>query len=234
MTEETAGGERLNLRPGLIGSTVALLVSTGISIWGWTQIPDGARLPAHWGVSGEVDRFGSKTEALITLPLVMLGLCVMFIALSPLLRQQPAVGATRLYTVTWIGVLILMAGLHTVSVVNGVGGQIPVPQVSMAGIGALFLVMGNYLPKTRSNRAVGVRTPWTMRSERSWQRTGRLTGWLFAGLGLILLVLAFIAPPAVLFSILIVGTFAAAVVPLVHSWWTRHPDPGDSPADAER
>jgi hypothetical protein len=46
--------------------------------------------------------------------------------------------------------------------------------------------------------------------------------------------IAFIVPPPVLFPILIVGTIAAGAIPLFHSWWTRHTDPGGSPADAGR
>ncbi|MDP9849616.1 putative membrane protein [Streptosporangium lutulentum] len=73
-----------------------------------------------------------------------------------------------------------------------------------------------------------------MGSERSWQRTNRLAGWLFAGQGLILLVIAFVVPPPALFPTLIVGTVAAGVVPPAHSWWNRNTDPGGSPADAGR
>jgi uncharacterized membrane protein len=181
----------------------------------------------HWGPSGQADRFGSKAEALITLPVIMLGLCVLLFVVP---RRQNLADSARVYNAVWIGVLVLMVGLHLVSVVNATGGRLPVVRFLILGLGGLFLVLGNYLPKTRSNWAVGVRTPWTMESERSWRQTHRLTGRLFAGVGLVLVVVAFLIPVAALAPIVIVGTVAAGVVPMVYSWWTWRADRNDSTA----
>jgi uncharacterized membrane protein len=41
---------------------------------------------------------------------------------------------------------------------------------------ALFAVLGNYFPKLRPNRYVGIRTPWTRKSPEVWIRTHRLFG----------------------------------------------------------
>jgi uncharacterized membrane protein len=52
--------------------------------------------------------------------------------------------------------------------------------------GALFVVIGNYLPKTRPNYLLGIRTPWTLTSDLSWTRTHRVGGRLFMLEGAIL------------------------------------------------
>jgi len=232
MTENITGDRTVNPRPGLIGSAVALIVSAGVSIWGWTQIPDGARLPVHWGPSGEADRFGGKLEALGVLPLIMLGLCVLFVLLPRLLpRRRHLASSAHTYTASWLGVLALLTGIHAVSVVNATGGEIPVVRIITAGVGALFLVLGNYLPKTRSNWAVGVRTPWTMQSERSWRLTHRLAGRLFAVLGVVLLVVAFPLPLTALFPVVLAGVAVASLVPLVYSWWIWRAERTGSSAD---
>ncbi|MET8046752.1 SdpI family protein [Streptosporangium sp. NPDC005286] len=234
MTENITDDRTVNPRPGLIGGAVALLVSAGVSIWGWTQIPDDALLPVHWGPSGEADRFAGKVEALGLLPLIMLGLCVMFVVLPRLLpRQGNMANSAHVYTAAWIGSLALLTGIHTVSIVNATGGELPVVRFVIAGTGALFLVLGNYLPKSRSNWAVGVRTPWTMESERSWQRTQRLAGRLFAALGVVLLVVAFLLPIPALFPIVLVGAVIASLIPLVYSWWIWRAEQGGS-ADTGR
>ncbi|GAA0824253.1 SdpI family protein [Streptosporangium amethystogenes subsp. fukuiense] len=234
MTENITDDRTVNPRPGLIGSAVALLVSAGVSIWGWIQIPDDALLPVHWGPSGEADRFAGKIEALGLLPLIMLGLCVMFVVLPRLLpRRRHMASSAHTYTAAWIGSLALLTGIHTVSIVNATGGELPVVRFVIAGVGALFLVLGNYLPKTRSNWAVGVRTPWTMQSERSWRLTHRLAGRLFAGLGVVLLVIAFLLPLPALFPVVLVGAAVASLVPLTYSWWVWRAEQGGS-ADTGR
>ena len=40
------------------------------------------------------------------------------------------------------------------------------------------------MSKIRPNWFVGVRTPWTLSSRRSWNQTHRLAGWLFLAMGL--------------------------------------------------
>ncbi|NRQ33189.1 DUF1648 domain-containing protein [Nonomuraea sp. NN258] len=107
----------MNLRPGLLGSLVALVTTSAVTVWGWVRIPPETRFPVH--LSGDADRFGAKPEALLTLPLVMLGLCAIF-AVMPLLahhRHQP-----RLYNGAWIGVLAILTVLHAVNVFNAVTG----------------------------------------------------------------------------------------------------------------
>ncbi|MDH2424042.1 SdpI family protein [Sphaerisporangium sp. TRM90804] len=233
MTMNPADDTRLDLRPGLAGSAVALLVAAGCSVWGWFAIPGDARLPMHWNASGEADRYVSKTQALLELPLIMLGLCV-FMAVLPrvLPRRRHMASSARTYTAAWIGVLVLMTGLHAVSVVNGAGGQIPVSRVTVAGVGLLLVVLGNYLPKTRSNWAVGVRTPWTLQSEHSWKRANRMAGWLFVAHGLVVLAVAFLLPLPAVFLVLVVGVVVASVLPVAYSWWAWRSDPRTSEAEA--
>jgi uncharacterized membrane protein len=54
-------------------------------------------------------------------------------------------------------------------------------------IGALFLLIGNYLPKAKQNYTVGIKLPWTLNSEENWNRTHRMAGglWMLGGLAMI-------------------------------------------------
>lgn len=219
MTEETTD-RTIDLRPGLVATAVILIPVIGLSIWGWLQLPDDVQLPVHWGTSGEADRYGGKLEALGLLPAVMLGVSVLLAVLPRVLpRRENLASSSRAYLASWIGALLFMGGVHAVSVVNAVGGDIPVVRVVIAGVGALFLLLGNYLPKTRGNWAVGVRTPWTLENEHAWRRTHRLSGRLFAGVGVVLLVGAFVLPVAALFPVVLAGIVLVGVVPTAYSWW---------------
>ena len=59
--------------------------------------------------------------------------------------------------------------------------------VLTAAIGVMLIVMGNFMGKIRSNFVFGMRTPWTLSSELSWNKTHRLTGKLFMLWGLVVL-----------------------------------------------
>ena len=55
------------------------------------------------------------------------------------------------------------------------------------GIGVLFAVIGNYMPKTKMNATLGIKTPTTYSSEANWNATHRFAGklWFWGGLALI-------------------------------------------------
>lgn len=61
-------------------------------------------------------------------------------------------------------------------VVTALGYEISVNRLLMFAIGVLLVVIGNWLPKIRSNFMFGVRTPWTLTSDRTWCRTHRAAG----------------------------------------------------------
>lgn len=85
------------------------------------------------------------------------------------------------------------------------------------GFGLLFLVVGNYMPKFRQNRTMGIRVKWTLENEENWNVTHRFGGkvWVAAGLACMIAALLPSAAMAVVFTAAIV---AAAVVPCVYSY----------------
>jgi uncharacterized membrane protein len=55
------------------------------------------------------------------------------------------------------------------------------------------LVLGNFMGKIRPNWFVGIRTPWTLSSKLSWNKTHRAGGWTFIVVGLVAIAAAFLA-----------------------------------------
>lgn len=244
---EPARGKRLNLRPGLIGTAVALLVSASVSIWGWIHIPENARIPTHWDSSGTADGFSGKTPVLIELPLGMIALSGLFIGLTFIVPREETTSKALAYTASWLGTLLLLVGIHTAVIINAAGGEIPVARVVVTGVGVLYLLFGAYMPKTRETPAVDVPgrragqdtramdisgrragqgtqarhiPSRTEQEERVSRRAHRLGGRLFAVLGLFLLTFGFVLPVPVLTVTLLVGTVAISVTLLLHSWWS--------------
>jgi uncharacterized membrane protein len=85
----------------------------------------------------------------------------------------------------------------------------------MGGIFVLFAAMGNLLGKVRRNFFIGIRTPWTLASERVWNATHRFAAKTFVATGLIGLALSIgnlLRGP--LFALLIL---AGALSPVLYS-----------------
>ena len=84
-------------------------------------------------------------------------------------------------------------------------------------LGIIFMVIGNYLPKTRPNYTIGIRLPWTLYDEENWVKTHRLAGktWLFCGI--LIFFNAFIQLAVGLVIILTLVVMLG--VPVMYSYW---------------
>lgn len=58
-------------------------------------------------------------------------------------------------------------------------------------VGAVFIIVGNYLPKNKQNYSVGIKLPWTLDDEENWNKTNRLSGYLFIISGFVFIVNVF-------------------------------------------
>ncbi len=100
-------------------------------------------------------------------------------------------------------------------------GTLSVPMAVMLGIGVLFVITGNFMPKVKSNFYMGIRTPWTLSSDEVWRRTHRLGGRCFFLAGLIFIICAFLPDRGFIFC-----TAAALIVALIpclmsYIWWRQ-------------
>ncbi len=190
----------------------------------WQHAPD--RIPSHWDVNGEVNGYGGKFEGLLLVPLLALAIYISFLVLPRLdpsrANYEHFPGA---YTRIRFSVLMVLAvGYGTIHLwIRGV--RAPVGTLLPMAVGAMFLVLASVMRKLRPNWFVGIRTPWTLSSERSWTKTHRAAGWIFAALGCSLIVEGVFHSEPIL-----IGTIVLAVVGIlgiiVYSYLVWRDDPG--------
>ncbi len=195
----------------------------------WPHLPE--RMAVHWNSSFQPDRWGSRAGGAGLLPALALG----FWLVLPLLRRIDPKRANyaRWDPTFWLVlnlVVLLMAAMEVAIVGLGLGWPIDMHRVILVTLGLLFLALGNYLPRVRSNWWVGIRTPWTLSSERVWRETHRLGGRTFVAGGLVTMVAALV-PVQVAPWVALLGLLLAGFVPVVYSYvlWRREPGAQDSP-----
>lgn len=205
----------------LLFSVAVILLMCALSAWAWHQIPDDARIPTHWNAKGEANGYSTKNTGLFLMPGMMAGLSLLlalFPAITP--RREHLLQSMRVYNLLWSAILLFFLMLHFAMVLIALGKPVPMAGVVQIGIGVLFVVSGNWMGKVRSNFIMGVRTPWTLSSELSWNKTHRLAGKLFVGVGLAMILagIFFSTHPAAA-KILIYGLIGLVLVPVAYSWW---------------
>jgi uncharacterized membrane protein len=190
----------------------------------WSSAPD--RIPIHWTLSGEPDRFGSKFAGLVGLPLIAVGV---YLALLFLPRIDPRRanydGFRRPYAMIRTAVAGLLLAMEAF-IQLWIRGQTAPTRLFMPVLaGAVIMLIGNYLPKLKSNWFVGIRTPWTLTSEQSWRKTHQLAAWLFVASGAAIIVASVLDPDNG--RVVLFGTLMATLLSTVaYSYfvWRNDPD----------
>lgn len=203
---------------------VVIVVAFAASAAVYSDLP--ARMPTHWSMAGEVDGWMDRPWGAFLLPLMLLVGLGMF-HLLPRIDPRGANYAKfkGTYEILIITTMVFLLGAHLVILAIALGNDISVTRVMPIGMGILFIVIGNLLPRTRSNWFVGVRTPWTLSSDRVWERTHRFGGRLFVAGGALIVLSALFAPDLTQ-RVLIGVSVVVSVGVLGYSYviWRNDPD----------
>lgn len=90
------------------------------------------------------------------------------------------------------------------------GFELSVSVLTAPLLGVIYIVMGNYMPKARQNRTFGIKIKWTLENEENWNATHRFAGKLWVGLGILMLLTAFL--PDIAFTICFIVILTVSVV----------------------
>lgn len=214
-----------------IASVLMMAAMLAIAVWLGAQLPADARLPIHWGLNGQPDGFAGKWVALLAPPAItaFVGLLFYFLpSLEP--RRQGLARSQGLYLWGWASILPVCAIVELSLVSAALGWDLPVDRLLAGGIGAMLVIIGNQLGKSRSMYLVGIRTPWTLASEEVWIRTHRLGGKLMVAGGLAMVAAALLPiPTEALAGTILAVILVAALVPIFYSWllWRRETRDGN-------
>ncbi len=182
----------------------------------YPSLPD--RIPTHWNVHGEVDGFGAKSWAVFLGPGLMAMMLLVFRFLPWLSPRRFEVADTGRPTYLYIMVVIvlLIGYVHFVSIAAAMGWAGDVGRAMVAGIFLFFALLGNVLGKVPRNFYIGIRTPWTLASERVWYSTHRLAARILVLAGAVGFVLVILTGWFVVaFALLIAALFIPVAYSLV-------------------
>lgn len=203
-----------NNKGSLLLSSILILLPILFGLLKWNALP--AEIATHWDALGNANGWSSRPFAVFGLPLILLALhwiCAWGTSRDP---KNAAQSRKLVQLVFWIcPVVSLYAAWAVYS--HALGEGMPVERLSLGLIGLLFLIFGNYFPKCRRNRTIGLRMKWTLESEENWNATHRVCGKVWVAGGFLLILGCFL--PGSLFLPLLLPLLAVlAIFPCVYSW----------------
>ena len=195
-------------------SALFVLILLATFVWLSPHMP--ARVPTHWNAQGQANGYMSPLGAMLT-PMIVIAALAMLTLLLPAISPRgfaiTPFGSIFALIMLAVQAFVLVAALAVL--VNAAGHPVQMPLISMLGICALLMVIGNYLGKLRKNFFIGIRTPWTLASDAVWERTHRIGGWLFMLAGAVGIALALAGGTLV---VLVAIILSVALVLTVYSY----------------
>ncbi|MBQ4046534.1 MAG: SdpI family protein [Lachnospiraceae bacterium] len=196
----------------IILTTLITLLPALIGFILWNKLPD--QMPIHFNFGGQADNYSSKLFAVLGLPCIIMifHLIVVFATMAD--PHNPQVSSKLNRLVLWICPLV---SLFTAFLIYSaaLGRNLDVNMITGIMMGLLFVIIGNYLPKTRHNYTIGIRIPTTLNSEENWEKTHRMAGPVWVAGGLIVLISAFLGTAGTI--IMLITLCVISITPLVYS-----------------
>jgi uncharacterized membrane protein len=153
-------------------------------------------IPTHWGADGKVNGYGPRSTAFIW-PALAAGMTLLMFVLPAISPKNFSMESFR-HTFNYI-TFILVAMMGYLGFVVLYMTQNPTWAFEKPFVGGMMVfigLLGNLMGKVQRNFFVGIRTPWTLASDKVWVATHRLGARLMTLGGLVGALLVIIGVPA--------------------------------------
>ena len=177
------------------------------------------KIPAHYGFDNQVDRWGSKYEALL-FPAVSILMGYFLLGMAKLAAKKEEHGENNKNVTIILGilVLILLNALNVYSLYTSFNKvenlsfvSLDIGQLVFGIIGMLMIVTGNLMPKLRMNSMIGLRTHWSMKNEVTWKKSQHIGGISFIIGGIIIIGIC-VTMKGILCLLAVLGVLAILIV----------------------
>lgn len=197
-------------------TTIVCLLPMIFSAVVYRDLPE--QMAVHWGFGSEPNGWAPRAFAAFGLPATLAALNLLCHWGSNRAGQAERQPSVLLTICKWFPALLSLI-LTPIVLLIALGKQIDVGTVVYLIIGVMLLLVGNYMPKCRQNRTMGIKLPWTLESEENWDKTHRMAGplWMIVG-ALLLATIFFRSWLPWLDGLMVALLFVLILAPIIYSY----------------
>ena len=211
----------MSTRTTIIVSLIAISAAILVSLIAYPSLPEMAA--SHWNAAGQVDDYMPRFWAAFLMPLVSVGLLLLFLVIPAIDPLKANIAKFRSYYNAFITLIIVfMLFIHGVTLAWNLGyNQFNIGNAIIPAVGLIFVFAGVMMMKAKRNFFIGIRTPWTLSNDMVWDETHKLGGRLFVAAGIITLLATFLGENS--FWVILPVALLAGFIPVVYSYilWRR-------------
>lgn len=186
MTNNTENGKKIIIDASVIISTLLCLIPIIMGVIVWDKLPE--LIPTKYGLNDEPKQLAPKWVTVFLLPAVFAFFS--FIMSATTNAQKKKVGYNQSVFLKSLMPLLSIVSCTTM-LLKSLGLPINSATAILPLCSLIFILIGNYMPKTKQNKVVGIKFPWTLKNEEVWAKTQHITGYAWVVLGVISLIFSF-------------------------------------------
>ncbi len=193
-----------------------IILSFAISAYYYPQMPE--KVASHWNAEGQVNGYMSKFWGLFLMPIISVGLLLLFILIP---RIDPLKSNIEEFRKHYDGfvvlIMVFLFYLHLLTIFWNSGYTFNMVIFLSPAFAILFYYSGILIENAKRNWFIGIRTPWTLSSEKVWDKTHKLGGKLFKIAGILSLFAIFFESYAVL--VIVVPVIMVFIYTVMYSYF---------------
>ena len=155
-----------------------IFVSIFTSFLFYNELP--VKMASHWNAQGIVDGYSSRVFNVLFFPLLEIFL---FLLLTYVPKLDPKKKNIKLFESNYsLFISIMMIFMYIVQLqvfLWNIDIKVPIETSMPILMGILFIFVAHLIQSAKQNYTIGIRTPWTLASEKVWNKTHALGAKLF-------------------------------------------------------
>ena len=178
-----------------------IFISVVTSLLFYNELP--MKMVSHWNAQGVVDGYSSRLFNVIFFPILHIILFLMLIYIPKLDPKKKNIKMFEDIYFLFISVILIFFYFVQLQVfLWNIDIKVPIEISFPILFGILFIFVSYLIKNAKQNFSIGIRTPWTLASERVWDKTHSLGAKLFR-IGGILTILSSLFPKYSLIALFI-------------------------------
>lgn len=206
--------KKINMKILIITGLVCI-IPIFFGIYYYNELPE--QVAVHFNYNNVPDNFAPKLFAVVGIPFLLLILQILMCVINDLSDKNRVANRKIIIVSKWI-IPIVSIVVNITVIMFSLGKTSNINKPVFIILGLIFIILGNYLPKTKQNSIIGVRTKYTLSSEEIWKKVSKVAGYIMIIFGVLFIVAAFL-DTIIAVATLIAFIVAMIIVSFIYPYW---------------
>jgi len=157
---------------------IIIFLSFAIGIYFNPKMPE--KMASHWNIYGQVDDYLPKFWGLFLMPIISFLMFILFLVIPKIDPLKQNIEKFRKYFDWFIALIVsFLFYLYVLTIFWNLGFEFNFVLLLTPAFSLLFYCIGVLIENAKQNWFIGIRTPWTLSSEKVWDKTHKIGAKLF-------------------------------------------------------